>query len=421
ALWWTAARAFGDIPKAAVATSLSIVVFFSYGHLAKLVGVPLAHFQIFSISFGENRAPALIWTVLVVLLALWVRRMSRQTAAAATVVLDRVGIALIALIVLDLATSVYASGHATAAEAAARRPSAAPRRVTDGATTRDLPDIYYIILDDYARADVLNDLYSFDNGPFLDFLKDRGFYVAAQSHSNYSQTMLSLASSLNTEYLDAPRLQNAAVGTDPSWHVALNVAAARYFEKGRAFGIDGTGLTTSRLPLAHMIQYSSVVQTLKEHGYRFVAFTSGYGGVQLPHADIVMRAHVVDDFEEVLIDATPIPRTFERLYDGLELHRERVEYVFDHLADKFADGSPLFVFAHILCPHTPFVFEADGTPTPRQDVILDDRLSNAGESRRGAIIKGYRDQIQFVNRRIETVIDAILAHASKPPIIIVQG
>src|SRR5581483_12387801 len=100
ALWWTAARAFGDIPKAAVATSLSIVVFFSYGHLAKLVGVPLAHFQIFSISFGENRAPALIWTVLVVLLALWVRRLSRQKAAAATVVLDRVGIALIALIVL---------------------------------------------------------------------------------------------------------------------------------------------------------------------------------------------------------------------------------------------------------------------------------------------------------------------------------
>jgi len=52
--------------------------------------------------------------------------------------------------------------------------------------------------------------------------------------------MLSLASSLNSQYLDAPQLEAVSVTGDASWHVALNVAASRYFERGRAFGIDGS-------------------------------------------------------------------------------------------------------------------------------------------------------------------------------------
>lgn len=64
------------------------------------------------------------------------------------------------------------------------------------------PDIYYIILDGYARGDVLQEVYTFDNTEFLDALSSRGFFIADQSHSNYSQTQLSLASSMNFEYLD---------------------------------------------------------------------------------------------------------------------------------------------------------------------------------------------------------------------------
>ena len=64
------------------------------------------------------------------------------------------------------------------------------------------PNIYYIILDEYARADVLKELFDYDNQAFLQFLQQKGFYVASQSHSNYSQTYLSLASSLNFSYLE---------------------------------------------------------------------------------------------------------------------------------------------------------------------------------------------------------------------------
>jgi len=64
------------------------------------------------------------------------------------------------------------------------------------------PDIYYIIVDGYARDDILLDLYDYDNSEFINFLQDMGFYIATESRSNYNQSDLSLASSLNMTYLD---------------------------------------------------------------------------------------------------------------------------------------------------------------------------------------------------------------------------
>jgi len=62
------------------------------------------------------------------------------------------------------------------------------------------PDIYYIILDQYPRYDVLEEKYGFDNSEFNNHLTELGFYIADRSFSNYSLTELSLASSLNFQY-----------------------------------------------------------------------------------------------------------------------------------------------------------------------------------------------------------------------------
>ncbi len=70
------------------------------------------------------------------------------------------------------------------------------------AANPDLPDVYYIILDAYGRADRLKQFYGYDNTPFLDALRKRGFYIAQNSRANYDQTCLCLPSSLNMNYLD---------------------------------------------------------------------------------------------------------------------------------------------------------------------------------------------------------------------------
>src|SRR5262249_55600413 len=71
-----------------------------------------------------------------------------------------------------------------------------------GAGPKRPPDIYYIILDGYARSDVLRRNFGLDNEPFLRRLERKGFFVARRSAANYCQTPLCLASSLNARYLD---------------------------------------------------------------------------------------------------------------------------------------------------------------------------------------------------------------------------
>jgi len=69
-------------------------------------------------------------------------------------------------------------------------------------TQASTPDICYIILDGYGRADMLQSVYGFDNSEFINALEQRGLVVENGSQSYYPRTILSLASSLNMQYLD---------------------------------------------------------------------------------------------------------------------------------------------------------------------------------------------------------------------------
>ena len=53
------------------------------------------------------------------------------------------------------------------------------------------PNIHMLVLDGYPRADVLARV-NYDNGEFLHDLRDRGFDVYEDSHSNYDLTPFSL-------------------------------------------------------------------------------------------------------------------------------------------------------------------------------------------------------------------------------------
>ena len=107
---------------------------------------------------------------------------------------------------------------------------------------KDLPDVYYIILDTYARDDVLKQEYGFDNSTFLEALQQMGFYIGECSQSNYGQTTLSLASSLNMNYLT---------------------------ELG-SFTPDSTDRNT----LINLIEYSAVRTNLEARGYKTVSLSA---------------------------------------------------------------------------------------------------------------------------------------------------
>jgi hypothetical protein len=255
----------------------------------------------------------------------------------------------------------------------------------EGGLASTRPDIYYIIVDAYARADILKEVFGFDNSTFLSPLENNGFYVADKSVSNYPQTALSLASSLNFMYLDD---------------------VANYI---------GT-YSADRTPLELMIADNRVFELLRNNEYTIIAFESGYGPTQLTNADRYLSPTswwTPSEFQEALIALTPLrisPKT------GSDFRRDRILYAFDHIADATQVDGPTFTFAHITAPHFPFIFDAKGKPIepPRG-------LGSRDDYEYDEYIEGYRNQLTFVTNRLEATLDAILTKSADPPIIIVQS
>jgi len=359
-----------DAPKAGIITSVLLLLFFSYGHL-------FTQFAAWGLPIPHGYLLAGMGLVFAALAALLVRtRMPLRTltilfniAAAALVV---VPVAMIALYLLSSRAIAVARPEPVARSAPAAR-----------------PDIYYLIVDGYGRADILAELYAIDNSAFVAGLEERGFYVAAQSRANYTHTHLSLASALNMIYLDEVADQ---VGRD----------------------------STNRMPLRELIADSVVFRFVREQGYQLVAYSSGSAGTSVEKADSYrVPPWAVSEYQNVLLTTTPL----SIVLDGWQhdRHRARIRYILDDLATIPAIAEPTFTFAHILCPHPPFVFGANGEPVqPGREYTLFDGQFMVIASRE-EYVAGYARQVAFMNRELLRTIDAILAQSSPPPIIVIQG
>jgi len=259
-----------------------------------------------------------------------------------------------------------------------------------------LPDIYYIILDGYARADILEELYDYDNSEFLEFLDQRGFFVADKSQSNYAHTALSLASSLNLSYLD-------------------DVASRVEPESG------------DRQPLQRMIKNSTVVQFLKQHGYLTVAFPTGYPPTALDNADVYMGLGPSwNPLEILLLSNTPIPWLVanQSQLNSYTPHILRLQYTLEHLADAAQLQPPHFVFAHVLAPHPPFVFDDRGNEIPqnREFTLEDGNYFYEMGGTKEEYVAGYTDQLTFVNDQLMATLPNLLSsQSSRPAIVILQS
>ena len=390
------ARVLRDWHRAGILVSLLLILFFSYGHLyeaMKSLGL--------GASLGRHRYLAPVFLAIGISLVWWIVRRLRRPEAA-TGVLNIVALAALALPVLAIGRSSYTrlTGAGTATEAAVS--------LHLSESTRP-PDIYYIIVDGYARQDTLQKVFEFDNTPFLSFLEERGFYIAGNSRSNYAQTGLSLSSSLNLDYVEAliPGLGDDSVGRQSLWN---------------------------------LIKHSEVRRQLESLGYVTVAFSTGLAGTEWTDADFYLTAGAVDEdlglvgtnpFESMLIQTSmlrlisdgvvALPRFIPDVRYPYQVHRNRIRNIFDRLKDLPPIEGPKFVFAHIISPHPPFVFAADGSPvTPDAPFTL--RFTfDAGDPSNEEYRRGYRDQTIFVNHQLEQVVAAILQNSEVPPVILLQG
>jgi hypothetical protein len=365
-LWCLLRPLLGSWPKAGVMTSLVLVAFFSYAplHAASQGWISLRH---------RYALPLLACGLLA---AFWGLRRARREPAALAQVLTFVSVLLVAFSTARLVRSrgsLFEGGETAGPARAAERPDA-------GAA--NLPDVYYVILDGYASAETLRNVYGFDNREFLDALRARGFYVADRSHSNYSQTPLSLASSTNMEYLN------------------------------RAIEIPGRE-TKLLQPLYQLIEESRVLRTFRERGYRTVTFQSGWTvTARNRNSDWDVNCGGWSEFTRVLARTTVLESL--GFFQTIEVQtRNRVLCQLATLPQiQHRIPGPRYVFAHIVSPETPLLFARNGEPPPptTDDSVVEWRNRS-----------GYVDQVIFLNRSVLAAVDRILSEARTPPVIVLQG
>jgi hypothetical protein len=242
------------------------------------------------------------------------------------------------------------------------------------------PDIYYLVFDRYGDQKTMAG-YGFQND-IENYLTGKGFYVARESRSNYMKTVLSLASSLNADYLDEV--------------------------------VRGHERTADWTPVYQHLWRHRVGAFLRSQGYSYTHLGSWY----YPTRENPQATRNVNYYTRVpraalrLFDSqafSPVQRAFGPWLDDRLQNWHRVRRQLDDVTALVPAPGPKFVFLHILVPHPPYVFDRDGGYVTK------------AEERKRSLAENYTNQVQAANAMIRRLVDGILRDAPSPPVVIVQG
>lgn len=359
--------------KSGIITTIFLILFFSYGRVYEAIKT----WKIGNILIGRHRYLMIIWAILLILCVYFTIR-TRKDLHNLTQILNVIGVVLIIFPLINV--GIYKIKTRNIEKSITIN---VQEEYIGHDNQNDLPDIYYIILDGYAGSSTLKDVYNFDNEEFTDYLTERGFYVANKSISNYSTSFLSLASSLNMEYIN---------------HLSDVV------------GVE----SDDRTVLYQMIEKNKVMNFLKSRGYKFIHFSSGWGPTNYnKYADlnIAIGLHRWDEFQTLLIQTTMIGAFEKKFFKNIG--KRRVINTLDNLANIHKIEGKKFIFAHIICPHPPYLFDESGKSVPEADFDMNDWGWEQKEY--------YLKQLIYINKEIEKLIDKILSNSEVSPIIIIQA
>ncbi len=366
--------------RAAMVVTILLVMFFLYGHVYSF----LKGFSIFGFPAFRHRTLAPTWLILTGLGVWWACR-TKSNLQTFTLALNVTGAVLFVMPIIQIGSGLWIQWNAWR-EAAKSSPAQLSEGLSSG--IQETPDIYYIILDSYGRSDIIQKLYNYDNSGFLNDLAKQGFYVANCSQSNYTQTELSLSSSMNFNYLD---VLNSSLRPGNS----------------------------DRSPLWPLIKHSTLRQYLNTLGYKTIAFATDYGWTEITDADMYLTPQTslwdLNSFQYMLIQTTAGRILLDAEVLSLpdtpdDVIRRNTQFALDKMHVIPSIKGPKFIFAHLLVPHS-FVFGPNGKP-----IAIDVSTMTPDIFK-----KGYVDALIFIDKQIEDLTATIIANSSTPPIIIIQG
>jgi hypothetical protein len=253
----------------------------------------------------------------------------------------------------------------------------------------DKPNVVLLILDEYSRADFLDKNFGFDNKDFLDALKQRGFIVSNNSMSNYIDTTYSIPSMLNMDYLSATK--------------------------------DGDFNSGS---LRGLVENNLVLGVFNAMGYETYAFTTGFWMTEPgPKVNHILPEGItlitMIEFTGAILEFTPANEIAEALGFSYthDSWRNNILNTLDELHRPIADAGdrPAYIRAHVVAPHPPFIFDADG------GARKPDKGFSLGKSESDTDHSPIVQQTMGLNKHVLRAVDSVIATSENPPIIIITS
>jgi hypothetical protein len=247
----------------------------------------------------------------------------------------------------------------------------------------DQPDVYLIVLDEYANSAVLQEVFGATNQVFEDSLRALGFTIPKLVRSNYTYTALSISSLVNFAHLTQVTTE---VGRRSNDYSVPN----------------------------YLVEHSRIVRFLKSRGYRFAFFPSHWlratdhsqyadNEYQVGGGFNLRRALAATQLANLLYRFTILGAVGPLR----PIYAEHIKRTFQGIRELDTGGKPTFVFAHLIFPHLPYVLNANC----ESDVPF-----HPGEPH-----LRYLDQVRCANTLILELVRELVHRPGKQPIILLQG
>ncbi len=365
--WFLLNLLFKNSVKAALATTIVITAVLLYGSMVGMIQ------DVTAVTLRNS----LLAPLVVAVLAYVFYRIHKSTRGFQTTT-QALNVAASFLTVFNLLTIAHYEISASRLLASLAE-DAAPI-VQSEAQSDAMPDIYFIILDEYGHTDTLAEHFDYDNEPFIEHLEDLGFYVAHDSRTENEKTVRCIATILNME--------------QTCEHEHRRVTVQR-------------------------IEQNPVMCGLESLGYELIYFGhySELDRYEIP-ADEYINHYEVPDFSPFSMQLTNFmlhSSVMASLYqdvadeDYVHFHRRAITKTLKDLRETTSIEGPKFVFSHFLVPHVPFVFGPEGESVPIEHTFnYEDK-------------EYYLGQLIYITDQITRVIDSILAESDTEPIIILQS
>jgi hypothetical protein len=250
------------------------------------------------------------------------------------------------------------------------------------------PDIYIILLDGYAGAEQLNDIFHYDNSPFSDSLKLRGFKVVKKSNSNYDSSPSSVASTLNMEYLDSAEVENMRKNGHRDAFTRINNNRLMSFLQANGYDVFNYSIFKVAGQAAPIGGAFVPANTRLVNGNTLVSRLE-----KDVFLNLATRFHLDSYVKKQLYAAN---RDNERLTQKNVMTRS---------------SRPKIIYTHLMMPHHPYYYDENGKARPFEELNnmpLNDTVA-------------YLSYLKYTNKKILELVDHILSNSPSPPVITVMS